>query len=176
MLVAFSGAQYDAVMGLEIIEHVDHPKQFLKTLGSLTKSDGALFISTINRTPRAYALAILGAEYVAGIVPRGTHDWNKFVTPGEHLHVLFNNECVSILVSMFEAGRPERRWFGVRAAVYKRQSQISRKQDAEDQAKLSVIELREETVCVLMLLHSYCIRMKACFPDRRSHPSFWFLV
>ena len=74
-------------MGLEIIEHVDKPHQFLRTLASLTKSDGALFISTINRTPRAYALAVLGAEYVAGILPKGTHDWNKFVTPGERIRV-----------------------------------------------------------------------------------------
>ncbi len=78
-----AGAQFDAVMGLEIIEHVDEPQQFLKTLGSLTKSDGALFISTINRTPRGYALAILGAEHLTGVVPKGTHDWNKFLTPGE---------------------------------------------------------------------------------------------
>lgn len=78
-----TGAQFDAVMGLEIIEHVDKPHQFLRTLASLTQSDGALFISTINRTPRAYALAVLGAEYVAGILPKGTHDWNKFITPEE---------------------------------------------------------------------------------------------
>ncbi len=78
-----AGSQFDAVMGLEIIEHVDQPRQFLKTLGSLTKSNGALFISTINRTPRGYALAILGAEHLTGVVPVGTHDWNKFLTPGE---------------------------------------------------------------------------------------------
>lgn len=81
--LASSGAQFDAVMGLEIIEHVEQPQQFLKTLGSLTKSDGALFISTINRTLRGYALAILGAEYIAGVLPKGTHDWNKFLTPEE---------------------------------------------------------------------------------------------
>ena len=78
-----AGTQFDAVMGLEIIEHVDEPQQFLKTLGSLTKSDGALFISTINRTLRGYALAILGAEQLTGVVPKGTHDWNKFLTPGK---------------------------------------------------------------------------------------------
>ncbi|DBA97651.1 TPA: Hexaprenyldihydroxybenzoate methyltransferase, mitochondrial [Trebouxia sp. C0006] len=81
--LASSGTQFDAVMGLEIIEHVDEPQQFLKTLGSLTKSDGALFISTINRTLRGYALAILGAEQLTGVVPKGTHDWNKFLTPEE---------------------------------------------------------------------------------------------
>ncbi|KAL3158373.1 Hexaprenyldihydroxybenzoate methyltransferase, mitochondrial [Trebouxia sp. C0009 RCD-2024] len=85
--LAASGEQFDAVMGLEIVEHVDEPQQFLKTLASLTKSDGALFISTINRTARGYALTILGAEYIAGILPKGTHDWDKFVTP-EELHML----------------------------------------------------------------------------------------
>ena len=89
-VTVYTGAQFDAVMGLEIIEHVEQPQQFLKTLGSLTKSDGALFISTINRTLRGYALAILGAEYIAGVLPKGTHDWNKFLTPGTHhsVHVL----------------------------------------------------------------------------------------
>lgn len=78
-----AGKQFDAVMGLEIVEHVDQPQQFLKTLASLTKSDGALFISTINRTPRGYAVGILGAEYIAGVLPKGTHDWDKFLTPGD---------------------------------------------------------------------------------------------
>ena len=78
----YAGEQFDAVMGLEIVEHVDKPQQFLKTLASLTKSDGALFISTINRTAKGYALTILGAEYIAGILPKGTHDWDKFITPG----------------------------------------------------------------------------------------------
>lgn len=77
-----AGEQFDAVMGLEIIEHVDQPQQFLKALASLTKSDGPLFISTISRTPRGYALAILGAEYIARALPKGTHDWDKFITPG----------------------------------------------------------------------------------------------
>ena len=78
-----AGRQFDAVMGLEIIEHVDKPREFIRTLSSLTKSDGALFISTINRTPRGYLVAVLGAEYVARILPKGTHDWHKFVTPGK---------------------------------------------------------------------------------------------
>ena len=74
-------------MGLEIVEHVDQPQQFLKTLASLTKSNGALFISTINRTPRGYALGIIGAEYIAGVLPKGTHDWDKFLTPGDSVLV-----------------------------------------------------------------------------------------
>ena len=86
-----AGEQFDAVMALELIEHVDQPQQFVKTLASLTKSNGALCISTINRTPRGYALGILGAEYIAGVLPKGTHDWNKFITPGDRLkfvHIL----------------------------------------------------------------------------------------
>lgn len=77
-----AGKQFDAVLGLELIEHVEKPADFVKSLSSLTKSEGALLMSTINRTPRGYLLAVLGAEYVAGILPKGTHDWHKFITPG----------------------------------------------------------------------------------------------
>ena len=90
-------------MGLEIVEHVDQPKQFLKTLASLTKSDGALFISTINRTPRGYLLGILGAEYIAGVLPKGTHDWDKFLTPGDCILTKYNSAVEHILFSHLPA-------------------------------------------------------------------------
>eukprot|EP00898_Chlorokybus_atmophyticus_P000009 jgi/Chlat1/1008/Chrsp109S01457 len=77
------GETFDAVLALEVIEHTASPAQFVKTLVRLTNYDGALCISTINRTPRSYALAILGAEYILRWVPKGTHDWNRFVTPEE---------------------------------------------------------------------------------------------
>ena len=82
-------------MGLEIIEHVAKPADFMKTLSSLTKSDGALFVSTINRTPRGYLLAILGAEHIAGVLPKGTHDWHSFVTPGEYAHPISTDKMCS---------------------------------------------------------------------------------
>lgn len=69
-------------MASEVIEHVPDPKGFCRALTQLAASPGAVVVSTLNRTPRAYALAIGAAEYLLGWVPRSTHDWNKFVTPG----------------------------------------------------------------------------------------------
>jgi 2-polyprenyl-6-hydroxyphenyl methylase/3-demethylubiquinone-9 3-methyltransferase len=78
-----AGERYDVVLAMEIVEHVTDPATFLKTCAGLVKPGGLLFVSTINRTMKAYALAIVAAERVLRWVPRGTHDWNKFVTPAE---------------------------------------------------------------------------------------------
>lgn len=77
------GAQFDAVLALEIVEHVDSVPAFLKTCTALTAPNGALFMSTINRTWKAWAVAIIGAEYVLRWLPKGTHTWEKFITPAE---------------------------------------------------------------------------------------------
>lgn len=77
------GAKFDAVIASEVIEHVPDPAAFIATLGTLARPGGIVLVSTLNRTARSYALAILGAEYVLRWVPRGTHDWNRFVTPRE---------------------------------------------------------------------------------------------
>lgn len=74
---------YDLVTCLEVIEHVPQPATFVATLAKLVKPGGVLVLSTLNRTPKSYALAIVGAEYVLGWLPRGTHDWTRFVTPEE---------------------------------------------------------------------------------------------
>lgn len=76
-------AKYDIVMASEVIEHVRRPQRFLADLAAVTQPGGQVFITTINRTPASYAVAILGAEYLLGFVPRGTHDWTKFITPQE---------------------------------------------------------------------------------------------
>ena len=78
-----AGERFDVVLAMEIVEHVTDPAAFLKTCAGLVKPGGLLFVSTINRTMKAYALAIVAAENVLRWVPRGTHDWNKFVTPSE---------------------------------------------------------------------------------------------
>ena len=75
--------RFAAVTALEIIEHVPDQAAFLVTLAGLLRPDGMLFVSTLNRTWRSLALAKVGAEYVARLLPAGTHDWRKFVKPEE---------------------------------------------------------------------------------------------
>ena len=77
------GRRFDLVCSLEVIEHVADPQEFVRTLTKLVVPGGALALSTINRTPRAYALAIGAAEHALGLVPVGTHEWRKFVSPEE---------------------------------------------------------------------------------------------
>lgn len=81
--LAATGATFDLITCLEVIEHVPDQAAFVATVASLLKLGGLVVFSTLNRTPKSYALAIVGAEYVLGWVPRGTHDWRRFVTPGE---------------------------------------------------------------------------------------------
>ena len=80
------------------------PEQFCQSLATLTRPEGSVFVSTINRTPRAYALAILAAERLLGLLPVGTHDWNKFITPGTaHLdiHLLAKQPVSQLLVGQW---------------------------------------------------------------------------
>ena len=81
--LADSVAQFDVVMALEIVEHVSDVDLFLRSCGQMVKPGGLMFLSTLNRTAKAWALAIAGAEYVLGWLPRGTHDWKKFLKPSE---------------------------------------------------------------------------------------------
>ena len=76
---------FDAICALEVIEHVNEPSRalFLSSMCSMLRPGGVLFLSTLNRTQKAFALAVFGAERVARLLPAGTHDWNKFCTPDE---------------------------------------------------------------------------------------------
>ncbi len=76
-------ARFDIVLALEIIEHVADPAAFVASCAMLVKPGGKLVFSTLNRTVKSYALAILGAEYVLRWLPVGTHTWNKFIRPSE---------------------------------------------------------------------------------------------
>ncbi len=81
--MAAAGERFDTVLALEIVEHVADRDALLRSLGNLTAQGGAVIVSTLNRTLRAYALSILAAEYLLGWIPRGTHDWRKYVRPSE---------------------------------------------------------------------------------------------
>jgi 2-polyprenyl-6-hydroxyphenyl methylase/3-demethylubiquinone-9 3-methyltransferase len=81
--MAGSGQRFDAVLALEIIEHVADPAVFLRSVGALVRQGGAFIGATLNRTPRSFAAAIIGAEYLLGWLPCGTHDWRKFMRPSE---------------------------------------------------------------------------------------------
>jgi 2-polyprenyl-6-hydroxyphenyl methylase/3-demethylubiquinone-9 3-methyltransferase len=83
--------QFDIVLALEIIEHVADVDLFMASCVALTKPEGLLIVATLNRTAKAYALAIVGAEYVLRWMPRGTHQWNKFVKPSELAQSLTGN-------------------------------------------------------------------------------------
>tara|TARA_R110000868_G_scaffold84822_5_gene238930 strand:+ start:13491 stop:14186 length:696 start_codon:yes stop_codon:yes gene_type:complete len=76
-------AKFDVVTCLELLEHVPDPSQVVKACAELVKPGGKVFFSTINRNPKAYLFAILGAEYILNMVPRGTHDFSKFIRPSE---------------------------------------------------------------------------------------------
>jgi 2-polyprenyl-6-hydroxyphenyl methylase/3-demethylubiquinone-9 3-methyltransferase len=81
--LADSGRQFDIVLSLEIIEHVADRDLFLGAAAQLIKPGGCLVAATLNRTLKSFALAIVGAEYVLGWLPRGTHDWRRFLRPSE---------------------------------------------------------------------------------------------
>jgi len=78
-----TGQRFDAVLALEVIEHVADPAVFLRCLGSLVRPGGAFVGATLNRTASSFALAVVAAEYLLGWSPRGTHDWRKFMWPSE---------------------------------------------------------------------------------------------
>ena len=78
-----NGEDFDAVVNMEVVEHVADLRGFLGDAGALVKPGGAMVLSTFNRTPKSFVLGIVGAECVLGWLPRGTHDWRKFVKPSE---------------------------------------------------------------------------------------------
>lgn len=77
------GARFDIVLAMEVVEHVADVEAFVAACCAAVKPGGLLVMATLNRTLKSYALAIVGAEYVLRWLPRGTHDWEKFVTPDE---------------------------------------------------------------------------------------------
>ncbi|GAA4868549.1 bifunctional 2-polyprenyl-6-hydroxyphenol methylase/3-demethylubiquinol 3-O-methyltransferase UbiG [Luteimonas vadosa] len=83
VLAAEAAGGFDAVTCMEMLEHVPDPAAILSACATLLKPGGRLFVSTLNRTPAAFALAIVGAEYVARLLPKGTHQYRDFIKPSE---------------------------------------------------------------------------------------------
>ena len=81
--LAEEGARFDAVLSLEVVEHVADVHAFAAALAGLVEPGGVLVLSTVNRTVRSYALGIVAAERLLSLVPSGTHDWSRFLTPEE---------------------------------------------------------------------------------------------
>jgi 2-polyprenyl-6-hydroxyphenyl methylase/3-demethylubiquinone-9 3-methyltransferase len=78
-----AGEQFDVVLAMEIVEHVADVDLFLDAVGKLARPGGLVFMATLNRTAKGWLLGVVAAEYVLGWLPRGTHDWKKFLRPSE---------------------------------------------------------------------------------------------
>ena len=89
--LAKKAKKFDVVLNMEVIEHVADVESFMQACCHLVKPGGLMFIATINRTIKSYALAIVGAEYVLRWLPKGTHDWNKFLKPSQVEEHIRNN-------------------------------------------------------------------------------------
>ena len=81
--MAAAGERFDVVLNMEVVEHVADPLAYLTACHDLLKPGGLMICSTINRNPKSYLMAIIGAEYVMRWLPKGTHEWSKFITPDE---------------------------------------------------------------------------------------------
>jgi 2-polyprenyl-6-hydroxyphenyl methylase / 3-demethylubiquinone-9 3-methyltransferase len=82
-VLAAAGERFDVVLAMEVVEHVADADLFIELAAELVKPGGLLFVATLNRTLKSFALAIVGAEYILRWLPRGTHQWDKFITPNE---------------------------------------------------------------------------------------------
>ncbi|MBY0558197.1 MAG: bifunctional 2-polyprenyl-6-hydroxyphenol methylase/3-demethylubiquinol 3-O-methyltransferase UbiG, partial [Burkholderiaceae bacterium] len=82
-MAAEEPGQYDVVTCMEMLEHVPDPGAIVRAAATLVKPGGHVFFSTLNRNPKSYLFAILGAEYILRMLPKGTHDYEKFITPSE---------------------------------------------------------------------------------------------
>ena len=83
-----AGESFDAVLNMEVVEHVPDPQAYITACAGLVRPGGLMLTSTINRNPKSYVMAIVGAEYVMRWLPKGTHEWQKFITPDELVAML----------------------------------------------------------------------------------------
>ncbi len=94
--LAGNGEQFDIVLNMEVVEHVADPQSYLDACSALLKPGGLHICSTLNRTPKSFLFGIIGAEYVMRWLPKGTHEWSKFITPEELFALLENAGLVPV--------------------------------------------------------------------------------
>lgn len=88
--LAANGEQFDVVLNMEVVEHVADPQEYTNACQKLLKPGGLMVCSTINRNPKSYLMAIIGAEHIMRWLPKGTHEWSKFITPDELFDLIRN--------------------------------------------------------------------------------------
>ncbi|HEY5238174.1 MAG TPA: bifunctional 2-polyprenyl-6-hydroxyphenol methylase/3-demethylubiquinol 3-O-methyltransferase UbiG [Rhizomicrobium sp.] len=103
--LAAEGATFDLILNMEVVEHVADLPGFLASCAAMLKPGGLMFVATLNRTLKSLALAKIGAEYILGWLPRGTHDWNRFIAPNE-LQKILEETGLNILKSQGVAFDP----------------------------------------------------------------------
>jgi 2-polyprenyl-6-hydroxyphenyl methylase / 3-demethylubiquinone-9 3-methyltransferase len=91
-----AGESFDVVLAMEVVEHVADFNLFVELAAAMVKPGGLLFVATLNRTMKSFALAIVGAEYILRWLPRGTHQWDKFITP-EELEIAIENGGLRVI-------------------------------------------------------------------------------
>ncbi len=94
--LAEAGEMFDVVLAMEVVEHVADVGLFVRLAAALVKPGGLMVVATLNRTVKSFALAIVGAEYILRWLPRGTHQWDKFVTPNE-LEIAFEQGRLNVI-------------------------------------------------------------------------------
>ncbi|XP_070490527.1 ubiquinone biosynthesis O-methyltransferase-like [Chironomus tepperi] len=93
--------KYDAVVASEVLEHIPDQRTFLHELTKCVKPNGSIFITTFNKTQVSWLVGIVIAEYVMDFIPKGTHDWNQFISPSDVSKILNENNCNTVLVHGF---------------------------------------------------------------------------
>ena len=102
--------KFDVVLNMEVVEHVEDLNFFIKKSSNLLKKNGLMFIATLNKTFKSYLFAIIGAEYILKWLPKGTHDWNKFMTPSLLTQSLLTNGLDTIDVTGVRYRLSSGRW------------------------------------------------------------------
>ena len=102
--------EFDVILNLEIVEHVENVNFYIKSCYDLLKKDGIMFTATLNRSLMSYLKAIIGAEYILKWLPIGTHDWNKFLKPEELEKILYDEKFHTLDLSGLEFNPISRKW------------------------------------------------------------------